>query len=267
MRSRYTAMSDVLSGQTAVVTGGASGNGRAICREFATAGADAVIVADVRETPRTGGTPTHELVADETDARAEFVDCDVSEPSDLESAVDLAREFGGIDVMVNNAGIFRVEEFLDVSEAEFDRLMDVNVKGVFFGCQAAARAMVENGGGAIINMSSMGGIRGATNYATYCTSKGGVRLLTYALADELGPKGIRVNAVHPGIVETAMTTEDVPQPLVGSEAGEQYKSQIPSRRFGQPEDVADACVFLASDRADYVNGESLVVDGGLTNTG
>lgn len=257
-------MDELLGDQVAVVTGGSSGIGRAICRRFAEHGAD-VVVADIQAGPREGGTPTHELIEAETDRAAVFVECDVSETADLAAAMDAADEFGGVSVMVNNAGIFRGADFLDVSEADYDRLMDVNVKGTFFGAQAAARRMVENGGGSIVNLSSVAGITGSGEYATYCTSKGAVRLLTYALADALGPRGVRVNVIHPGLIETAMTTDDVP--LVGTEAGEAFVEQVPSRRAGDTGDIADAALYLASDLADYVNGESLVVDGGLTNTG
>jgi NAD(P)-dependent dehydrogenase (short-subunit alcohol dehydrogenase family) len=250
--------------KTAVVTGGSSGNGRAMALAFAREGAD-VVVADVRDEPREGGTPTHELIAAETDAEAIFVGCDVTELGQLETAVERADEFGGVDVMVNNAGIFRAESFLDVEPDAFQQMMDVNVRGVYFGSQFAARKMVDSGGGSIINLSSVAGLEGTAQYVTYCTTKGAVRLLTYALASELGPEGIRVNAIHPGLIETKMTTEDVP--ILGTEAGDEYMQTIPSRRAGQPEDVADAALFLASDMADYVNGESLVVDGGMASTG
>jgi NAD(P)-dependent dehydrogenase (short-subunit alcohol dehydrogenase family) len=257
-------MDDLLTDRTAVVTGGASGNGRAISLAFAEEGAD-VVVADLREEPREGGTPTHELVR-ETGSAATFVECDVTDLDTLEAAVDAADGFGGVDVMVNNAGVFRSETFLEVPPEEYRRLMDVNVRGVFFGTQYAARRMVEDDrGGSVINLSSVAGLRGSANYVTYCTSKGAVRLLTYATAAELGPEGVRVNAIHPGVIETAMTTEDVP--IVGSGGSESLRETIPSRRFGTPEDVADAALYLASDLADYVNGESLVVDGGMTSTG
>jgi NAD(P)-dependent dehydrogenase (short-subunit alcohol dehydrogenase family) len=203
------------------------------------------------------------MVEAETDAGATYVECDVTDRDDLEAAMDAAEAFGGVDVMVNNAGIFRAEEFRSVSEAEFDQLMDINVKGVFFGTQAAAERMQD--GGSIINLSSVAGLQGTGDYVSYCTSKGAVRLLTYSTADALGPDGIRVNAIHPGIIETSMTTEDVP--IVGTDEGEAYLETIPSRRFGEPEDVADAALFLASDMSSYVNGESLVVDGGMTNSG
>jgi len=256
-------MADLLEGKVAVVTGGASGIGRTIALTYAEEGAD-VVVADLQAEPREDGDPTHELVERETDREARFVECDVSNTDDLERAVAVADDLGGVDVMVNNAGIFRSHEFLDVTEEQYDQLMDVNVKGVFFGAQSAARRMVESDGGVIINMSSVAGLSGSATFATYCTSKGAIRLLTYALADELGPEGVRVNAIHPGLVETAMTTDDVP--ILGTETGEGYRQTIPSRRFADPEDIADAALYLASDMADYVNGESLVVDGGMTNT-
>jgi NAD(P)-dependent dehydrogenase (short-subunit alcohol dehydrogenase family) len=258
-------MPDLLSGHVAVVTGGASGIGREIALEYAREGAD-VVVADLQPEPREGGTPTHETIEAETEAAAKFVECDVSNVDEIRAAVDAADEFGGVSVMVNNAGIFRGEDFLDVSPDEFDHLMDVNVKGTFFGAQAAARKMVENDvEGSIVNLSSVAGLEGSGGFASYCTSKGATRLMTYSLADALGEEGINVNAIHPGVIETEMTTDDVP--IVGTEQGEGYLQTIPSRRFGDPKDIADAAVFLASDMSDYVNAESMVVDGGMTNSG
>jgi NAD(P)-dependent dehydrogenase (short-subunit alcohol dehydrogenase family) len=254
----------LLDGRTAVVTGGASGIGRAIARTFAAEGAD-VVVADVRADPREGDDPTHEVIERETDAAATSVECDVTERADLVAAADAAEAFGGVDAMVNNAGIFRGKDFLDITEAEFDRMFSVNVKGTFFGAQVAAERMLAAGeGGAIVNLSSVAGFRGSAEHAHYCASKGAVRLLTYSLADAFGPEGIRTNAIHPGVVETTMTTEDVP--IVGTEEGERYKDPVPSGRWGKPQDVADAALYLASDMAGYVNGESLVVDGGRINT-
>ncbi len=256
-------MSTLLTDNVAVVTGGSSGNGRAIARRFASEGAD-IVIADIQASPREGGEPTHELIEAETQAKSTFVECDVTNVDDLEAAIEAAEEFGGVTVMVNNAGIFHGEDFLEVDEAEFDRMMDINVKGVYFGAQAAAKRMVEAGGGRIINLSSVAGLEGSGEFITYCGTKGAVRLLTYAMAARLGPDGVRVNAIHPGLIETTMTTDDYP--IMGTDAEEDFLQAIPSRRAGQPEDVADAALYLASDLSDYVNGESLVVDGGMTNT-
>lgn len=256
-------MGELLANQAAVVTGASSGIGRGIARTYAEHGAD-VVVADIRADPREGGTPTHELVSEETDSRATFVECDVSELDDLEAAAEAADELGGLDVWVNNAGVFRNEAFLDVTRDEFADLMRVNVLGSFFGAQVAARRMVDReDGGRIVNVSSIAGILGNGGYVTYCVSKGAVRLLTYALAHRLGPEGVRVNAIHPGGVETAMMEDSA----MTDEEREAFVQQIPSRRLGGPDDVADAALFLASDLSSYVNGESLIVDGGYTNTG
>lgn len=253
-----------LSDRVAVVTGAASGNGRAIALTCAQAGAD-VVVADVREDPREGGEPTAEKIAAETDSAAVYIECDVTSPDDLVTAVDAAEEFGGIDTMVNNAGILRVEDFVDVTESEYATTMDVNVKGAYFGAQAAVDRMLTNGRkGAIVNISSLAGLQGTGEYVTYCVSKGAVKLLTYALADYLAGTGIRVNAVHPGVTETAMADEDAG--ILGSEVSEQFKQTIPLQRFADPAEIADSVVYLASDDASYVHGESLLVDGGIANT-
>ena len=256
-------MSGLLTGDTAVVTGAASGIGQAIAVRFAEEGAD-VVVADVREGPRGGGRPTVETIAEDTGASATFVECDVTETGDLEQAVDAAGRFGGIDVMVNNAGVLRDEPFLDVSEESFQQLMDVNVKGTFFGAQVAAERMAESGSGSIINMSSVSGLRGASGIASYCASKGAIRLLTYALADELGGEGIRVNTIHPGTIDTFQARED--SGAIGTANSDRLLEAIPSGRFGTPDDVADAALYLASDLSEYVNGASLLVDGGKYNT-
>lgn len=258
-------MALLLDGETAVVTGGSSGFGRAISRTFARNGAD-IVVADVTETPREGGVPTHELVRSETDREAYYVECDVTNPSDLDVAVEAADELGGIDVMVNNAGISHDEDFLDVTEARFDRLMAVNVKGTFFGAQAAARKMLGGDGGTIVNMSSAGGIVGTGELVAYCASKGAVRLMTYALADRFGGD-IRVNALHPGFSNTQMLEDSaLGSGIRGRIASEVVKSRIPAGRYGEPREIANAALFLASDLSSYVNGESLVVDGGMSHT-
>jgi NAD(P)-dependent dehydrogenase (short-subunit alcohol dehydrogenase family) len=254
-------MANLLDNKVAVITGAASGNGRGIALAFAEHGAKAVIVADIREEPREGGKPTHTLRQSETQTQAKFVTCNVAKIADLEAAVEAAEEFGGIDIMVNNAGIILSGgAFVDATEEMFDRMMSINVKGVYFGAQAAAKRMLKKGSGCIINMSSVAGIQGSGRDAIYSTTKGAVRLMTYGLAQELGPKGIRVNAIHPGVIETAMTSQDTP--IVSSERSEAFKAMIPLGKFGQPADIGNSAVYLASDLASYVNGASLVVDGG-----
>lgn len=253
-------MSNLLNGQTIVVTGGASGNGRAIAVSAAKAGARAVIVADIQDMPREGGRATHELVQD-LGVQSTFVKVDVSQVCEFQQVIEAADEFGGITCMVNNAGILQPKPFLDVTEADFDRLMDINLKGVFFGAQAAARSMIAGGRrGTIINMSSVAGLLGSAPLSAYSASKGAVKLLTYSLAGALGPEGIRVNAVHPGVIETEMTLGDM------DIANEASAKSIPLRRNGRPRDVADAVIYLASDMSSFVNGTSLVVDGGVYNT-
>ncbi|MFF4767357.1 SDR family NAD(P)-dependent oxidoreductase [Streptomyces sp. NPDC001255] len=248
-------MAGLLDGKVAVITGAASGMGRAMALAFTEEGAKAVVVADLQEQPREGGESTVDLVR-AAGGQSVFVRTDVTSPEELTAAVAAATEFGGLDVFVNNAGIFRNKPITETTEADFDLLMGINLKGTYFGAQAAARALIAQGrGGVILNLSSVAGIQGSRGFSAYNASKGGVRLLTYSLADELGEHGIRVNAIHPGIVETVMTTQDVPVA---------DKAVTPLGRNGRPEDVAKAAVYLASDAASYVSGTSLVVDGAMS---
>ena len=248
----------------AVVTGGASGNGRAIAHSVAEAGAD-VVVADRRREPREGGVPTHEQIrTDPTlDVEAAFVDCDVTDIEALAKAIEAADAFGGVTTLVNNAGVLDPGPFGEVTPEAYDRTMTVNARAPFFAAQFAAEPMVENGCGAIVNVASVAAARGMAGGAVYGASKGALRALTYALAAELSPSGVRVNAVLPGYVETAMFREDVPGAVDGRET---LREAIPNRRLGEPADVAEAVTFLASERAEYVNGVALPVDGGLANT-
>lgn len=255
-------MSELLSGKTAIVTGAASGIGRGISRTLGEHGTD-VVVADVREEPRQGGRPTHELVPEETGQRAVFTDCDVTDRGDFEVAVDAAEEFGGVDIHVNNAGIFRWEDSLEVTEPEFDQMIGVNTKGLFLGSQVAGERMIENDdGGSIINITSIAGLIGDGDQISYSTSKGGATLLTYSFADSLGTHGVRVNAIAPGGIDTDIAADEDDPPTDSSELAE----EVPLGRPGEPEEIGGAAVFLASDLASYVNGETLVVDGGYTFT-
>lgn len=253
-------MTELLTDRTAVVTGGSSGIGRGIALSLASHGAD-VVVADLDSEPRGGGMPTADLIAEETNADAAFVECDVSETTDLERAVDTAEEVGGLDIMVNNAGILHRKPFLDVTESDYDDLLDVNLRGTFFGSQIAARRMRASGG-SIINVASDAALKGYGNRTTYCASKGAIRTLTYAMAEALGPHGVRVNAILPGLTETQMSSL---QRLDDDEIEELFE-KIPLQRAGHPADIGDVTVFFASDLANYVSGASLLVDGGLTNT-
>ena len=245
------------NGQSVLVTGAASGNGRAIARAFADEGA-AVTVCDIQEEPRMGGTPTHELIAEEG-AEVQFVECDVSDPDDLHEAVaEHVEMFGSLDVMVNNAGIDRQMPIQEAEPSDYDMLMDINLRGVYFGCQAAIDAMADQSdGGNIVNMSSIAGLSAVDNSSLYCTSKGGVTNLTRQLALEHGENGIRVNAINPGVIETAMTLED-------GDTIDGLLAETPLGRAGQPEEVADGVLFLASDDASFITGHNLVMDGGFT---
>ena len=260
-------MTQLLTNQTAVVTGGVSGIGRRIALTFAEHGAD-VVVADVRETPREGGEPTHDQITTESDQTAVYVECDVTERGDLEAAVDAAEELGGLDIMVNNAGIHSETPFFEITEEEFDQLMDINVKGVFFGAQVAGERLIENDeGGTIINMASLAADRGAAYQTMYTASKGAVKSLTYALADVFGGHGVRVNAIKPSFTETQMLAQGgMGEGEAGKRLQEAMLGATPAGRFGQPEEVANVALFLASDLSSYVNGESILVDGGLGNT-
>lgn len=256
-------MKSLLENDVAVVTGAASGNGRAISLALAEHGAD-VVVSDVRRRPRGGGRPTHETINQETDSEATYVECDVTSSEDIERAVRAADQFGGLTIMVNNAGVTEQIDFLSIDRDGYDRIMETNVWGTFAGAQLAAERMIaQSTEGSIITMSSIIGFTGRGDGVTYSTSKGAVRLMTYAMADALGSHGIRVNAVHPGLIRTAMSTDDVE--VIGTDAEERYKQQSALGRVGQPEDVAGAVVYLASPLADFVTGESIIVDGGLVN--
>lgn len=247
-----------LDSKAALVTGASSGIGRAIALRLAGEGAT-VVVADIREEPRGGGKPTQQLI-EEGDGKASFIETDVSRVEEIRKAIDEAAErFGSLDVMVNNAGIFPgLSPVEELDESDYDRTMEINLKGTFFGSKLAAEKMKEmNTKGSIINISSIAGQYGFNQASTYCASKGGITNLTRELALELGPDGIRVNAVNPGVIETAMTTQD-------EEVAGTMVDQIPLRRDGKPEDIADAVLFLASDESDYVTGHNLVVDGGYT---
>jgi NAD(P)-dependent dehydrogenase (short-subunit alcohol dehydrogenase family) len=245
----------LLTGQVVVVTGGSSGIGRALCRRAAEEGAAAVVIADRVEVGREGATVTAELVA-AAGAEAVFIETDVSEPASWTAVVAAADRFGGVDTMCNVAGVSDNVDFLEIDLERLRRVMSVNFEGTFLGSQAAARSMMARGAsGSIVNISSVGGMRGFARASSYSASKGAVGAFTYALADAVAPYGIRANVVHPGQVDTEMLRVDM-------RGGSPIR--IPLGRKGEAAEIADAVIWLASDLATYVNGASIVVDGGYS---
>ncbi|PIV10311.1 MAG: hypothetical protein COS49_01175 [Candidatus Portnoybacteria bacterium CG03_land_8_20_14_0_80_41_10] len=246
-----------LKDRVALVTGARRGIGEGIALALAQAGAK-VVVTDVDQ-------DDCQKVVDQIKESGQdglALKVDVSNKEDVEEAVQKTVEkFNRIDILVNNAGIAQFKPFLELTEEEWDRTLDINLKGMFLCSQAAAREMAKNKYGRIVNTASIASGQvgvGFLNIAHYCASKGGVTALTEALALELAPLGINVNAVGPGIIETPMT-KDI---LSDEKTKEGLMARIPKKRLGQPKDVASAVVFLASEEADYITGVILFVDGG-----
>lgn len=249
--------------KTVIVTGASSGIGREIALEFGAADA-AVLNVDIQENPKEKDfhAPTHEIIR-EAGGQAEFVEADISKPEQIRHAVEVAEEFGGVDVMVNNAGIYSVGSLQDLDPEEFDRVHDVNTKGVFYGCQAAAQSMIDRGKeGTIVNNASTESHLAERNQVHYTSSKGAVRMITRGAALELAEAGIRVNAVAPGHTDTTLGGSYVGSSQEAHDSGELLKP-VPLGRVGHPDDVAPAVLFLASDAARYITGEMLFIDGGL----
>lgn len=251
--------SSILNGKTVVVTGAASGIGRAIAIGAASHGAKAVIVSDIVEMPREGGASTVSEI-EALGVQASFQHADVSRREDNDSLVDSSAASGGVDVMVCNAGIQLPADGPDVEEADYHRLMGINLDGVLFGAQAAIRQMKSRRQpGSLVFIASLGGVVGNGMSVSYSTSKGGVILLAKSLADAVGPDGIRVNAVCPGVIDTELLRGN---PAV-AKAGESFRQRTPLRRLGQPAEIGDAVAWLGSDLSSFVSGISLYVDGGL----
>jgi NAD(P)-dependent dehydrogenase (short-subunit alcohol dehydrogenase family) len=254
-----------LSGKVAMVTGGASGIGRETSQVLAANGA-AVAVADLNVE---GGAETVQLIENDGGQGA-FVALDVTSEEAWETATSqVIDRFGGLDVLVNGAGIEEVKTIADSSLADFRRINAVNLDGVFLGVKYGMAAMRERGGGSIINISSIAGLRGYMRQAAYCASKGGVRLLTKAAAMEAAHYGynVRVNSVHPGSIMTPMVDGMISYD--NNEERRQKRLQTltnmhPIGRMGEPRDIADAILFLASDSSSFMTGSEVVVDGGVT---
>ena len=241
-----------LNGKTAIITGGARGMGAATSRLFVAEGAR-VAIADVLD--EAGAALAREL----GDA-ARFYHLDVtSEANWAEVVASAERDLGPVDVLVNNAGILLFKSLLETSLEDYQRVLGVNLVGEFLGIKAVAPGMIERGKGSIVNISSVDGMKGANGLAAYASSKWGVRGLTKVAAMELGHRGVRVNSVHPGGVDTIMSNYNAaPRHEVDQSYG-----NIALQRIGAPEEIAQASLFLASDDSSYMAGAELVVDGGM----
>ena len=239
-----------LQGRVAIVTGAAQGIGEACARRFAQDGAQ-VVIADVAD-------ERGRALADELHAR--YVHCDVGDKAQVDALVaEVMQAHGRIDVLVNNAGIFKAADFLDVTEADFDAVLRVNLKGAFLVGQAVARPMAAAGRGSIVNMSSVNSVLAIPSIASYNVSKGGINQLTRAMALALADQGVRVNAVGPGTIATELAAQAV---LTSDDARNKIMMRTPLKRLGEPSEIADVVAFLASDAASYITGEIIMVDGG-----
>ena len=240
-----------LKNKIALVTGGASGIGYACAEIFAREGAK-VWIAD--SNAEAGSKAARKL-------KAEFVACDVGDAHQARALIDaVARGAKRVDVLVNNAGIAPSKPFLDMTEADWDRVIRVNLKGAFLVGQAAAKLMVaKKTQGAIVNMSSVNAVLAIPGLAAYNVSKGGINQLTRVMALELAPHGIRVNAIGPGTIATELARKAV---LGSPEAKTKIMSRTPMGRLGEPEEVAELALFLASKRSSYMTGQIVYVDGG-----
>jgi NAD(P)-dependent dehydrogenase (short-subunit alcohol dehydrogenase family) len=247
-----------LAGKTAVVSGGASGIGLGSARLLAGVGA-AVALLDVDGAR--GKTAEQEIRG--LGGEAEFYRCDVTVASDCERVVaDVVRKFGRVDVLVNSAGVIRRRSVTDLTEQQWDQVVDVCLKGIYLLSHSVVPYMIECGGGSIVNIGSGWSLRGGPDAAAYCAAKGGVLNLTRAMAVDHGKQGIRVNCVCPGDVDTPLLRSEAEQ--LGADMDEFMKeaARRPLGRVGTPEDVAKAVLFFASDMSSWVTGAHLVVDGG-----
>lgn len=244
-------MGDRLQGKVAIVTGAGQGIGETTAKTFAREGAK-VVVADVKE-------ETAQRVANEIGDNALAVVVNVADADSVKAMVEKTREWGGgrIDALVNNAGITADSRLQKMTEEQWDRVINVNLKGVWLCGREVAGVMVEQGSGSIMNASSIVGLYGNFGQSNYAATKGGVIAMTYTWSVELGPKGVRVNAVAPGFTRTPMI-ETVPEKVI-----ESIKEKTSLRRLGEPEDIANTYLFLASDESSFITGQVIAVNGGL----
>jgi NAD(P)-dependent dehydrogenase (short-subunit alcohol dehydrogenase family) len=240
-----------LAEKVAIVTGGTQGIGLACAERLIREGARVMLV-DIK--------PEGQQAAQQLGDAARFFAADVSLKADVDAMIAATlQQFGRIDILVNNAGVTHAADFLDLSEEDFDRVLRINLKSMFLCGQAAARVMVKQGSGSIINMSSVNSELAIPNQVPYVVSKGGVNQLTRVMALNLAPHGIRVNGIGPGTILTELAKKAV---LASPEARHTILSRTPLGRCGEPEEVASIAAFLASDDASYMTGQTIFADGG-----
>lgn len=244
----------MLTGKIAVVTGASRGIGKEIAKTLAAKGATVVVNYN-------GSAAKAEETVKEIEAlggKAEALQCNVSEYDKAAEMMEyVVKTYGRVDILVNNAGITRDNLLMKMSEEDFDAVLNTNLKGAFNCIKHISRQMLKQKSGRIINISSVSGVMGNAGQANYCASKAGVIGLTKSVAREIGSRGITVNAIAPGFIDTEMTA------VLPDDVKKAMGEQIPLKRFGTTEDVAQAAVFLASDRAAYITGQVLCVDGGM----
>ena len=246
-----------LTGKTALVTGGSRGIGRAVCLELAARGANLVLCyAGNEDAAQEAAEECRAHLSQKAQVLA--VRADVSQEADCEALFRAAEEaFGGVDILVNNAGITRDGLLMRMKSEDLDRVLDVNLKGTFYCMKLAARGMAKRRWGRIINMSSVVGLHGNAGQVNYAASKAGVIGMTKSLAKELGSRGVTVNAIAPGFIQTDMTA------VLPDKVKEELLASIPLGRLGQPQDIARMAAFLAGPGGDYITGQVFSVDGGL----
>lgn len=244
-----------LNEKTALVTGGSRGIGAEICRSLAAAGARVIINFN-------NSTEKAEKLRDEIISEgftAEIFQADISDPAQVERlARSIKKGAGRLDILVNNAGVIRDTLLLTMDVSDWEKVHDINLRGAFLTTRMAAELMVRSHRGKIVNIASVSGIRGGRGQTNYASAKGGLISFTRACAVELAPKGIQVNAVLPGMIETEMSSR------ARTRAGEILLERIPAQRYGTPREVADLVLFLASGMSDYITGQAIPVDGGLS---
>lgn len=244
----------LLTGKTAIITGGSRGIGKGIALEFAKQGANVAFTYS----SSVEAAKALEVELQAFGVKAKGYQSDAASFSQSEQFVDeVFKEFGSVDVLINNAGITKDNLLMRMTEADFDKVIEVNLKSIFNMTKAVQRIMLKQRSGSIINISSVVGVQGNAGQTNYAASKAGMLGFTKSVALELGSRNIRCNAIAPGFIETEMTAKLNPEIVEG------WRNAIPLKRGGQPEDIANACVFLASDMASYITGQTLRVDGGM----